>query len=124
MFSTILTILTTRKWIAWLWTLVILIACSLPGKSLPAAPVIGFDKVVHLGLFCVWIVLWTLATHGKDKLCVLGGIAYGLALEYYQQLLPFDRSFDWWDAVADAAGILLGYFFKVLVIDRYLQRLY
>ena len=38
----------------------------------------------------------------------LSGMAYGLGLEFYQQLLPFDRTFDWWDAAADAVGVLLG----------------
>lgn len=124
MIAPFLKFLTTRNWIAWLWTLAILVACSLPGKSLPAAPVMGFDKIVHVGLFCVWIILWLLATRNKALFYILLGMVYGLALEFYQQLLPFDRSFDWWDALADAVGVLLGYFFKVWVIDRYLQRLY
>ncbi|MCE7039469.1 VanZ family protein [Dyadobacter sp. CY312] len=124
MIASLLKFLTTRNWAAWLWTFAILIACSLPGKSIPAAPMMGFDKIVHIGLFCVWIILWLLATRGKVLFYILLGMAYGLALEFYQQLLPFDRSFDWWDAVADAVGVLFGYYFKILVIDRYLQRLY
>jgi VanZ family protein len=124
MLSSFFKILTTRTWFAWLWTFAILIACSLPGKSLPSAPVMGFDKIVHVGLFCVWIILWLLATRGRDIFYIILGMTYGIALEFYQQLLPFDRSFDWWDALADAAGVLLGYFFKILIIDRYLQRLY
>lgn len=124
MIASLLKFLTTRNWAAWLWTFTILIACSLPGKSIPAAPMMGFDKIVHIGLFWVWIILWLLATRGKVLFYILLGMAYGLALEFYQQLLPFDRSFDWWDAVADAVGVLLGYYFKILVIDRYLQRLY
>ena len=124
MFVSLLKILTTRTWFAWLWTFAILVACSIPGKSIPSAPVMGFDKIVHIGLFFVWIILWLLASRGKSTFFVILGMAYGLALEFYQQLLPFDRSFDWWDAVADAVGVLLGYYFKVLVIDRYLQRLY
>jgi len=124
MFLSLLKILTTRTWFAWLWTFAILVACSIPGKSIPSAPVMGFDKIVHIGLFFVWIILWLLASRGKSTFFVILGMAYGLALEFYQQLLPFDRSFDWWDAVADAVGVLLGYYFKVLVIDRYLQRLY
>lgn len=115
---------TKTKWMAWIWTLCILVACTIPGKNIPSAPVIGFDKVVHAGLFGVWIVLWLLATRGNALICVAAGIAYGVALEFYQQLLPFDRTFDWWDALADAVGVLIGYYFKTLIIDRYLQRLY
>ena len=84
----------------------------------------GFDKIVHTGLFIVWITLWILVYPQKSKLLVILGMAYGLGLEFYQQLLPFDRTFDWWDAVADAAGVIIGYLFTTLVLNRYRQRLY
>ncbi|MCF2490985.1 VanZ family protein [Dyadobacter sp. CY347] len=113
-----------NPWIAWLWTILILLACTWPGKDIPSAPIVGFDKIVHAGLFIVWIVLWTLAYPKKARLFVLLGMAYGLGLEFYQQLLPFDRTFDWWDAVADAVGVLIGFGFKSLLIDHYRHRLY
>jgi len=91
---------------------------------MPAAPIVGFDKIVHIGLFGVWIILWLLASRDKTILFICLGIAYGIGLEFYQQLLPFDRTFDWWDALADAVGVLLGFGFKSLALDRYLQRLY
>ncbi|KAA0993083.1 VanZ family protein [Dyadobacter aurulentus] len=113
-----------RPWIAWFWTILILAACTWPGKDIPSAPVVGFDKVVHAGLFIVWIFLWLLAFPKNGRLLIFLGMAYGLGLEFYQQLLPFDRTFDWWDAVADAAGVLIGYLFTTLILNRYLQRLY
>jgi hypothetical protein len=111
-------------WLAWIWTILILIACTWPGKDIPSAPVAGFDKIVHAGLFIVWIFLWMVAYPRKGKQLVFLGMAYGLALEIYQQLLPFDRTFDWWDAVADATGVLTGYVITSLILNRYLQRLY
>jgi len=113
-----------NPWLAWTWTFLILAACTWPGKNIPAAPVAGFDKVVHAGLFIGWTVLWLLAFPKKALLIVVLGFLYGLSLEFYQQLLPFDRTFDWWDAVADAVGVVFGFSFKTLIIDRYLQRLY
>lgn len=124
MFTSFLKILTSRFWFAWLWSFAILVACTLPGKDIPMAPVVGFDKLVHAGLFFIWIILWLLPAKKNVVSYILLGMGYGLALEFYQQLLPFDRSFDWWDAVADAAGVILGYYFKVFFLDRYLQRLY
>ena len=110
---------------AWLWTFLILAACTWPGKDIPTAPAAGFDKIVHAGLFFVWIILWLLAYPGKSKLIiVVAGMLYGIGLEFYQQLLPFGRTFDWWDALADAVGVLLGLGFKSAIINRYLQRLY
>jgi hypothetical protein len=116
--------LSSKPWFAWFWTFLILLACTWPGKDIPAAPIVGFDKLVHAGLFIVWTILWTLVYPQKAALFVLLGMSYGLGLEFYQQLLPFDRTFDWWDAVADAVGVLIGFGFKTIVIDRYRHRLY
>ena len=118
------TFISRNPWIAILWTLLILLACSWPGKDIPEAPVAGFDKIVHSGLFVVWTVLWLLVYPSKSKQVIILGIVYGLGLEFYQQILPFDRTFDWWDAVADSVGVLLGYGFKTIVLNHYLQRLY
>ncbi|TLV03141.1 VanZ family protein [Dyadobacter luticola] len=115
---------TKRPWLAWFWTLLILVACTWPGKDLPAAPMMGFDKIVHVSLFFVWTILWLLVYPQKSTLLVIAGMAYGVGLEFYQQLLPFDRTFDWWDAAADAAGVLVGFVFYWLVFRTYRQRLY
>ena len=122
--QSIIDFITKNRWLAWFWTFLILTACTWPGKDIPTAPVAGFDKVVHAGLFIVWTILWLLAYPRKWKVIIISGMAYGLGLEFYQQLLPFDRTFDWWDAVADAVGVLTGFAFKSTIIDRYLQRLY
>jgi hypothetical protein len=113
-----------RQWIIWLWSFLILVACTWPGKDLPAAPVLGFDKIVHSGLFTVWTILALIIYPQKSRLVVGLGMAYGIGLEFYQQLLPFDRTFDWWDAVADAVGVGIGYAFTKLALKNYLQRLY
>jgi hypothetical protein len=124
MISTITGFIGRHPWMGWFWTLLILTACTWPGKDIPAAPIMGFDKIVHSGLFTVWIILFLLAYPQKSLLLVVMGMAYGLGLEFYQQLLPFDRTFDWWDAVADAAGVMLGFLIKTTILDRYRQRLY
>lgn len=123
-FTSLLKYFSRYSWLAWFWTILILVACTWPGKDIPSAPVVGFDKFVHSSLFVGWATLWLLVYPRKSTTVILLGMAYGLGLEFYQQLLPFDRTFDWWDAVADAAGVLIGYGFKTLVLDRYLQRLY
>jgi len=113
-----------NAWIAVVWTFVILAMCTWPGKDIPNPPFPNFDKLVHGGLFAVWAVLWLLSYPGKAKTIIFAGMAYGLGIEFYQQILPFDRTFDWWDAVADSVGVLVGYGFKSFILDRYLQRLY
>lgn len=124
MFHFILRPFIKNTWAAWLWTFLIIVACTLPGKSIPASPIMGFDKIVHIGLFFIWVILWLLCAPRKKYYIIALGMIFGVAIEIYQQLLPFDRTFDWWDALADAVGVLLGYFFKTYFLDRYLQRLY
>jgi len=102
-------------WPALLWTALILLACSWPGKDLPESPVVGFDKIVHIGMFVVWTILWLMYAPRKILLILTLGIAFGIFLEFYQQWLPFDRTFDWWDAAADALGVVLGYIFWVMI---------
>jgi hypothetical protein len=113
-----------NKWTAWFWTFVILVACTWPGKSMPEAPIVGFDKIVHISMFLVWTTLWHGISPLKPAVLIITGMLYGLGLEFYQQLLPFDRTFDWWDALADAVGVLMGYGFKTQIMNRYRQRLY
>jgi VanZ family protein len=123
-FQLLLRFIARNPWIAILWTFIILLACSWPGKDIPEAPVTGFDKLVHAGLFGVWTVLWLISYPSKAVNIILAGIAYGVAIEFYQQIMPLDRTFDWLDIAADSVGVFLGFGFKALVLDRYLQRLY
>jgi hypothetical protein len=123
-FQLFLSFLSRNKSIAIFWTLLILLACSWPGKSIPDAPVVGFDKLVHAGLFGGFTVLWLLIYPQKSVTVILAGIAYGVGIEFYQEIMPLDRTFDLFDIVADTIGVFLGFGFKAIVLDRYLQRLY
>lgn len=122
--SLILRYISKNIWVAIFWTLVILVACSWPGKDIPEVQFTDFDKLVHAGLFMIWTVLWLLVYPQKPVYVILAGIAYGVAIEFYQQIMPLDRSFDLLDIAADSVGVFLGFGFKALVLDRYLQRLY
>ncbi len=104
----LITYLARHRWPALLWTALIVLACTWPGGNLPSAPVVGFDKIVHIGMFVGWTVLWLLLFPKNTWAVLLLGIAFGILLEFYQQWLPFDRTFDWWDAAADGLGALLG----------------
>jgi hypothetical protein len=123
-FQLFLRYISKNSWIAIFWTLLILVACSWPGKDIPDAPVTNFDKLVHAGLFMTFTVLWLLVYPTKSVHVILAGIAYGVGIEFYQQIMPLDRTFDWLDIAADSVGVFLGFGFKALVLDRYLQRLY
>jgi len=78
---------------------------------------VGVDKLVHVGLFAILVVLWNRsflisAAKIKKQLIVIAGtaLAYGIAMEFVQKYFISNRSFDGWDILADAAGTIGGYF--------------
>jgi VanZ family protein len=95
-----------------LWTLAILVACTLPGSSLPSTSLWEYDKVGHFVLFAVFGWLWMRALPASSRVVTLsvlaGGIFYAVGTEIYQGLLPFDRHPDPYDALANIAGLFAG----------------
>ena len=99
----------TPSRLALAWALVIWVACSVPS---PEAPVgflpLSFDKWVHVGLFAVLGFLWARAVPGRTWQVLIGGIAFGVAIELWQGLPLVGRTPDAADALADAVGVVLG----------------
>lgn len=95
------------------WTLLIFIACFIPGNEIPNINVPLADKWVHFILFGGFTFLWLLAgpsTHWK-KLCtiVIIGCLFGWLVEELQGQLSFlGRAKDLYDIYADALGAVLG----------------
>ncbi|MBK7038918.1 MAG: VanZ family protein [Bacteroidetes bacterium] len=107
----------TRKrltfFLALVWSIVIFIGCSMPGRELPKIGIFDhIDKVIHFIFFAVFFGLWFLSTP-KTAASVLFllviSIIYGFGLEFYQLHYVAGRSFDVWDGVADTVGALCGW---------------
>lgn len=88
------------------WTLLVLLALLPPGGDDPL-PFPHADKVVHAVLFGGLGLLWT-GVLGRARLVLGLGLAFGVATEVAQALLPFGRRGDLVDLAADAAGLALG----------------
>lgn len=109
------------RWAAALWTVGIIIGCSIPPSRLSTVePALSFDKVAHFGLFAVFAVLWLRGLcpprlpppwsrfrRQGGIMFVLGALFAG-GTELYQQLLPMKRTGDPYDALADGAGLAVG----------------
>jgi VanZ family protein len=112
----ITTILET-KYPAILWTIIIFIMCTIPSEHIPQ----NSDKMSHFIAFAGFSFFWLFQQY-KTWLIILGAAIYGLAIEFWQAVLPisFHRGFDWYDALADAIGGVIGYFiwliYKRLII--------
>ena len=102
--------MTLARLIAIVWTLGILAACSIPGKDIPNINLFSFDKIAHFTVFAGFGWLWMRALTGpmnRRTAYVLGfGLAYAALTEVYQGLLPFNRTPDVHDALANTLGLL------------------
>lgn len=104
------------------WTAGILIACSIPGSSLPDTALLSYDKVAHFVLFAGLGWLWMRALRipllRRAAVVLACGLAYAVLSEVYQGLLPFERAPDVYDALADSAGVATAVLLYVLVRRR------
>ncbi|GAB3763168.1 hypothetical protein GCM10028817_42320 [Spirosoma pomorum] len=89
------------------WTIIMFIGCSWPTEKLPDEVVSISDKGMHIAIFAPFAVLWRFA--GKSwQWTLLAGLVFGLFIEIWQGITPFNRSFDLIDAVADGIGTAVG----------------
>lgn len=108
--------------IAWFFLLAVLM--FLPGKELPHndwLTDIDFDKVVHMGVFAILVVLFCLPFRKsgftmEQKIkwftrIVIAAILWGYATELIQKYLVEGRQYDPLDWLADGIGSCLGYWF-------------
>ena len=114
---------TKLLWPGIVWLTLSTIALCLPGKTLPDRDwfaIIQLDKWIHIGLFSVMVVLWTLPMLGRpfsEQLkhqiiyISIGWLIYGIAMELVQHYFIANRSFDLGDIAADAVGCLLAVLF-------------
>ena len=91
------------------FALAIFILSSLPGAAVPQ---LGFrfgDKLLHLSEYGIFGFLLYRAFRGTSRpflLTVLTGVIYAASDEFHQLFVP-GRYCDFWDFVADAAGVAL-----------------
>lgn len=100
------------------WFIFVLILTIIPGDDLPNnkwLSTINFDKMVHVGLWLVMVLLFCypfkslLQLTGKEKMryflwfAVLGSL-WGLSVEFIQKFFVAGRSFDLFDWAGDSLG--------------------
>lgn len=97
-----------HKYLAFTITLIIFLLCTIPSENLPKNENFN-DKTAHFVVFAGWAFCWQFAFKNYSKTLILG-ILYGILIEFWQGSLPvsFHRSFDWYDALADGVGVIIG----------------
>lgn len=99
--------------LASIWTLLILVACLLPGKDIPDVSFPLIDKWVHFLIFGGFTFLWLCTlretTRRNGLLVWIASVLLGYAVELLQGSgITKGRSFDLYDLLADSIGGLLG----------------
>jgi VanZ family protein len=92
----------------------------LPVPTTPLAESHHFDKLVHFGIFLVFVVLFHVDHPARVRWTLLISFAFAAVIELVQALLPY-REGDWWDFVAGAAGATLGTVL-MLLLDHHARR--
>lgn len=98
---------TRRMVIAIAWTIAL---CGLLWAPPPPHPRFEFphlDKLIHLGLFVGFGITWARAGLSV-RAVLLAALGTAVATEVGQAWLPWPRSADAWDALADLVGASLG----------------
>lgn len=95
------------KYTAIFWTALIFFLCTIPSHKLPTEQ--PNDKVNHFIAFAGFTFFWFFQ-NSKYVLIILIAVIYGILIEFWQASLPpsFHRGFDWYDAVADGVGGIIG----------------
>lgn len=100
-----------------LWAAFILVLSLMPGRDLPSVSLWQADKLAH---FAVYAILTWLMLRGAIKqlgsplrlrvivLMLLLSSGYGVLIEFIQETFTADRHLDWYDAIANATGALMG----------------
>ncbi|MEY3577710.1 MAG: VanZ family protein [Bacteroidota bacterium] len=103
---------------ALLWTGLIFYLLSMDtsgAAELSLLKIYGIDKLIHFALFGILaylLVTYFLSPATKHPnqtiwMIIILSSTYGMGMEYYQQYFT-NRSFSYWDGVADALGSVAG----------------
>ena len=105
-------------WPSLIWTIVIFLLLGLNSEKVPEFSFFDLefkDKIYHAGVFFWFSYFWGFFLNGKYPrlqtqtliLVFILSCFYGMGMEYYQKYFT-NRTFSWWDGLADATGALLG----------------
>ena len=77
-----------------------------------------FDKLLHFLMF-FFTMMWFMYITKNWLVSAFSLIVLGLMLEWIQMNYIINRSFDWFDWIADGAGIVICFLLLPVLIDKY-----
>jgi hypothetical protein len=104
-----------------LWAVVVFGLHAMPSNTFPKISFwqnLGPDKLLHAFMFFIASSLALFSGWSRMKSAVIW-ICAGVLLEYYQFYFTTDRSFDWFDVMADTTGVFIALMIsKGIVLNR------
>ncbi|WP_420151084.1 VanZ family protein [Spirosoma sp.] len=98
---------TIMRWLAIIWTVIMLLGCLTPHAEIPGPIVDINDKLMHVVIFAPFSLLWIIAGFRVNTV-LIAGFLFGALIEFLQYVLPINRSADWIDLFADCIGTVVG----------------
>ncbi|MDX1627946.1 MAG: VanZ family protein [Fulvivirga sp.] len=99
---------------ALLWAVFILVLTLTPGKSIPDLTLLSYDKLGHAFVFMILSFLISKGFQELRRKALISTVTtlvittfYGFLIEFSQDYIP-DRNMDWFDAIANIIGSILG----------------
>ena len=77
-----------------------------------------FDKLLHFLMF-FFTMMWFMYVTKKWLVSAVSLLLLALVLEWIQMNYIINRSFDWFDLIADGIGIVLCFLLLPVLIDKY-----
>jgi len=98
-----------------LWTILVIVASSVPGSNTPRVSILGLehlDKVVHWIMYGGVVLLWSIAlSKAKAReiaFVFVASICLGVSMEILQNNVFVERSFEILDIIANIMGSISG----------------
>ena len=96
-----------RTVLAVVWTIALCLLLWAPPPPQPRFELPHLDKLIHLSLFVGFAIAWARAGLRPPRVLLAASIT-AAGTEIGQAWLPWPRSADGWDALADLVGAALG----------------
>ncbi len=106
-------------------TVAILLLTLLPANKLGSNRLYQYDKLGHFMMFFSWTFVFGLLHISRNRedsnliFIFFVGALFGIGIEIMQGLMPFGRSIDLYDAIADILGTLSATFLLFLIKPIY-----
>ncbi len=110
-------------------TVGILFLTLIPSQHLGESSLYQYDKAGHFALFFLWTLVFGFYSFSKKRsnasLVIIFVISscFGIGIEVMQELLPYGRNGNIYDALADIAGSFTAVLFLYYIKNKYLPEI-